>query len=477
MTLTAAQLGYTAADNEKIFLYAPGKAALLDAIVVKPTARGRIPSGTGDWKYVDALTPDAANVATIPNQVVINEIMYHHRPIQPRAAEFDETPLFPLDATWKYDDTGTDRGIAWRSPAYDDSAWASGAGLFHSEAGTLPGPKSTELEPGQETYYFRKAFQFTGDAANVKLALTPVVDDGAVFYLNGVEIYRQNMPAGEINYGTSASAVVDNASQLGPVVVDAEGLINGTNVLAVEVHQATSPTGGGPVISPQPTFQIAWDGSDGDFFSPANPALAPANDALATNGVTAFGSSQYGAGVHLISNINDGRYGNSNSWLANFPAGDPNPYIGLNFNGTRSISSIAWGRDNGNTVTDACGGTCVDRSVGTYTIQVTNVAAPGTGTTETGNAATGWQTIGTVTIGAGGNGFTPHLRHRYTLSQNGSPIDATGLRIKVSDQNLAIDEIEINAAAGAGDADVAFGLALSAVVETSPATGYVEVGE
>jgi hypothetical protein len=474
LSLTQAQLGFAPDDGEKIFVYSPNKAALLDAIVVKTAARGRSPSGAGDWHYVDALTPGAANVVTLYDQIVINEIMYHHRPIQPQPAEFDETPIFSLDATWNYEDSGTDRGTAWRSPTYDDSAWANGAGLFHSEAGTLPGPKNTQLAADRDTYYFRKSFNFVGDPTNVKLSLSPVVDDGAVYYLNGVEIYRQNMPLGEIGYSTSAQTIVQDAGQAGPIIVDAEGLIDGTNVLAVEVHQASAPTGGGPQVSMEPGYQIAWDGSDGDFSTPANPAPVPANDALLT-GITAFGSGQYGAGIHLIANVRDGLYGNSNSWIAN--PGDANPYIGLNLNGARNISSIAWGRDNGNTVTDACGGTCADRSAGTYTIQVTTVASPGTGTVETQNAATGWQTVGTVTIGPAGPGFTPHLRHRYTLSQNGSPIEATGLRIKTSNNGLGIDEIEINAAAGSQDTDAAFGLALSTVVETSPATDYAEVPE
>ena len=52
--------------------------------------------------------------------------------------------------------------------------------------------------------------------------------------------------------------------------------MNGQNVLAVEVHQATAATGGGPSIVPQSGYQIGWDGSNGDFFTTANPALAPA---------------------------------------------------------------------------------------------------------------------------------------------------------------------------------------------------------
>ena len=63
------------------------------------------------------------------------------------------------------------------------------------------------------------------------------------------------------------------------------------------------------------------------------------------------------------------------------------------------------------------------------------------------------------------------------MSQNGAPIQATGLRIKVSDDDLAIDEIEINAAQDAGNADIVFGTSLSTVVETNPPTTFAENDE
>jgi hypothetical protein len=40
--------------------------------------------------------------------------------------------------------------------------------------------------------------------------------------------------------------------------------------------------------------------------------------------------------------------------------------------------------------------------------------------------------------------FTPYLRHVYTVAQGDAPITATGLRIKVSDGTIDIDEIEVN---------------------------------
>src|SRR5258706_16215731 len=43
------------------------------------------------------------------------------------------------------------------------------------------------------TYYFRTHFTFNDDPAGIILYFTSYIDDGAVFYLNGAEIYRYLM--------------------------------------------------------------------------------------------------------------------------------------------------------------------------------------------------------------------------------------------------------------------------------------------
>src|SRR4029079_12165680 len=139
--------------------------------------------------------------------------------------------------------------------------------------------------------------------AGALLELTPIVDDGAVFYLNGQEIYRLNMPDGTVSYSTSASTGVGDAVFSTPVIVPATGLVAGNNVLAVEVHQATAPSGGnGPAVTPGAGYSMAWDGSDGALFTPHNPAPVPENEGLTSHGTTPFGSSQYGS-PHFIPNI------------------------------------------------------------------------------------------------------------------------------------------------------------------------------
>ncbi len=98
----------------------------------------------------------------------------------------------------------------------------------------------TELALGPSTHYFRQNFNYAGDSrADHSLKLRLLADDGAVVYLNGAEIYRRNMPDGPVNHGTLAVQNVGSARLMEPIDVPADALVvGGSNVLAVEVHQA-----------------------------------------------------------------------------------------------------------------------------------------------------------------------------------------------------------------------------------------------
>ena len=219
----------------------------------------------------------------------------------------------------------------------------------------------------------------------------------------------------------------------------------------IEAHYALGATEPSPPIitTPESGLSITWDGNEGLFFDPEAPPLqvgAPDNAALAVNGATAFGSSEYGFVVHQISNVNDGYYGNSNSWLGSLTAGvDPAPFIGIDFAGTEplSIESIAFGRDNGNIAWNG-----VDRWRGEYALQYTLLADPDKFTLDTGNPDTGWANVGTIDLnrfGLEGESMQePWLRHVYDLAAEGKgPILATGIRILTPYGN-AIDELEVN---------------------------------
>ena len=57
-----------------------------------------------------------------------------------------------------------------------------------------------------------KSFEFNGDPAQASLSLDAILDDGAVFYLNGTEIARVGMGAGAIGFNTTSSRTVTNAA-------------------------------------------------------------------------------------------------------------------------------------------------------------------------------------------------------------------------------------------------------------------------
>src|SRR5690349_12314188 len=94
------------------------------------------------------------------------------------------------------------------------------------------------------------------------------------------------------------------------------------------------------VITPAPGFSILWDGNNGGFSSPDVTAGPQANAALASNGTVPFTSSDLGTVLglpfHMAVNLNDGRYGNANSWIS---AGDAAPSAALRFSTPVDISN------------------------------------------------------------------------------------------------------------------------------------------
>jgi hypothetical protein len=150
-------------------------------------------------------------------------------------------------SVWKYLDDGSNQGTLWTSRTFNDSAWASGAApLGYGDAnGQLPATMTgygPDLNNKYFTTYFRRSFTVSNAASVSGLNSAIQRDDGAVVYLNGVEIFRSNMPTGPINYLTPAASVIGTVDETTfyPQPVQPSLLVNGTNVLAVEIHQANT---------------------------------------------------------------------------------------------------------------------------------------------------------------------------------------------------------------------------------------------
>ncbi len=97
----------------------------------------------------------------------------------------------------------------------------------------------TALPNTATTTYFRKSFQFTGNPTRTELKLRTLIDDGAICYLNGTEVARLNMPDGPVSHNTLASQPIAAPSLSDPLIIPSTALLQGTNVLAVELHQAS----------------------------------------------------------------------------------------------------------------------------------------------------------------------------------------------------------------------------------------------
>jgi hypothetical protein len=156
--------------------------------------------------------------------------------------------LIMITNTWRYNISGLNLGSGWRLRSFNDSAWPLGQGAFYNETATLPAPKNTFLPLTNSsggriiTYYFRTSFNWVGSTAGAVLRARTLIDDGAVFYINGAEAARIGMPAppAVIAYNTLASRTIENADTYSVIALDPSSLVEGQNVLAVEVHQSAT---------------------------------------------------------------------------------------------------------------------------------------------------------------------------------------------------------------------------------------------
>ncbi|MGB1889466.1 MAG: hypothetical protein ACPHOK_07650, partial [Akkermansiaceae bacterium] len=200
---------------------------------------GKVPVGsgliitndTGDIYYtVDGSDPRLAGGGIHPNSIKIN------------GAKSDQTLIEAGAPGWSYLDDGSDQGTSWREPAYDDSLWATGdAPLGFGSVNNHPfgGPW---INPDRNiTVYFRKEFEITNANLITEATARVMSDGGAIVYLNGVEIARDNMPADPVNFETFASS--DSNIREGNIDVFSflpSAFVDGINVIAIELHNGSS---------------------------------------------------------------------------------------------------------------------------------------------------------------------------------------------------------------------------------------------
>ncbi|WP_266204893.1 LamG-like jellyroll fold domain-containing protein [Pontibacter kalidii] len=154
-----------------------------------------------------------------------------------------QSSVIPFKSTWKYLDNGTNQGTSWRDVSFDDATWKTGNGKLGygiSDAATVVsyGGKSNSK---YITTYFRKSITIADAALFSSYQAKVNRDDGVIVYVNGVEVYRNNMPSGTISYTTLAAGTSggdDGATPI-PFTITASAFRSGVNTVAVEIHQAS----------------------------------------------------------------------------------------------------------------------------------------------------------------------------------------------------------------------------------------------
>lgn len=137
---------------------------------------------------------------------------------------------------WRYQADGSNLGTAWREPGFNDSGWPVG----QAEIGYGDGDEATAIPvppiPRPATCYFRRTFELPSLAGINGLQVRIKYDDAYVVYLNGQRV-AGNLPINPPFDYYSGNPIEDTIDEIN---FEPSMLVEGTNLIAVEVHQANS---------------------------------------------------------------------------------------------------------------------------------------------------------------------------------------------------------------------------------------------
>ena len=154
--------------------------------------------------------------------------------------------LIPEGSDWKYLDDGSLPAPGWQEAAFDDSSWASGAAVlgYGDDDVTTILSFGADADNKHAAYYFRKTFNLDAEELSLvdSLRVRMRRDDGAIIYINGMEVVRDNLPDGEVDNTTFADVTAGVADEgiYFEFDIDSSVLKEGDNHIAVEVHQTNA---------------------------------------------------------------------------------------------------------------------------------------------------------------------------------------------------------------------------------------------
>ncbi len=148
------------------------------------------------------------------------------------------TTLIPTNSSWKYLDNGSNQGTAWRATTIDETGWLQG----NAQLGYGDGDEATVVSYGSNssnkyiTTYFRKTFSVADASQFINYTLNVKRDDGVAVFVNGTEVYRNNLAA-NASSTTLATLASDDGGTFQTSSLPAGTFVTGSNTIAVEIHQ------------------------------------------------------------------------------------------------------------------------------------------------------------------------------------------------------------------------------------------------
>ena len=172
-------------DQAQLALLDPNLATV-DGVIYGPQvpggAQGRCPDGASSFALLTTPTPGAPNACPSAVPPALNVLAY--------------------SAVWRLNQSNNLDGVGWTATNYNDTAWQQGQGVFGVFSGTVEPVRTFLNPPVGRTIYYRNRFVIPTNLTFASFTLSHYVDDGAVVYVNGLEVYRYNIASGQVTFST-----------------------------------------------------------------------------------------------------------------------------------------------------------------------------------------------------------------------------------------------------------------------------------
>lgn len=199
---------------------------------------------------------------------------------------YGATALIPMNSSWKFVKGTSEASTpanAWRDLSFNDASWISSPAPFSYGEG-LSGTPLNDMSGVYSCIFIRKKFNVADPSAPQGLRLDVRIDDGFVAWINGTEVFRYNVPAGEPTRTTTATTAIEQEVRSIAITNLTSLLVPGDNVLAVQGFNSAL-SGSSDFVLDAAIFSFAPDSTPPEVVS-ATPAPGSTVTALTQISVT-----------------------------------------------------------------------------------------------------------------------------------------------------------------------------------------------